>query len=156
MPPYIRRQIRQLKTTTPREGAPPSKGWSVVAPRGTKQRSELIKECGPACFLQPDRLKYPICPQIQLLHKDDSGRLICAIDCRGLHGAKSRASQHARSLLPKIEKLIKKHGCQTKKQLQKRSDKLKKAPSIEPSRGKKTVAKRKIVPRRLLTRRGRS
>ena len=156
-PPYIQRQVERLKQSRTRR-APPSKGWSVVAPRRGKQRRELQNLCGSDCFLQPKELKYPICPQVGLLQKDAAGRRVCAVDCRGLHGAKSRAGRHARHLLPRIEARMKTHDCrtQTKKKAKRRvhqkpGRRAMRRPSIEPDVKRKTKARKRVVQRRLFT-----
>ena len=58
-------------------------GWSVRAPNGVPARRKMLHLCGPACFLNPEKLKFPVCA--------DDGR--CRLDRTGLIAAKKRAAQ---------------------------------------------------------------
>ena len=58
-------------------------GWSVRAPKGMPARRKMIQQCGPRCFLLPEKLKFPVCA--------DDGR--CRLDRAGLMAAKKRAAQ---------------------------------------------------------------
>jgi len=58
-------------------------GWSVRAPNGVPARRKMLHLCGPGCFLNPEKLKFPVCA--------DDGR--CRLDRAGLIAAKKRAAQ---------------------------------------------------------------
>jgi hypothetical protein len=57
------------------------KPWSEDAPRGVRERTKMLKKCGPSCFLLPSKLKFPVC------------RKSCEPDCRGARAAYARARQ---------------------------------------------------------------
>ena len=59
-----------------------TRGWGEVAPKRGRPRNRLLEKCGPACFLKPDTLSFPICPRDK-----------CEIDCRGVNAAYIRARQ---------------------------------------------------------------
>jgi len=71
-----------------------TKGWAKAAPKRGKQRQELLAKYGPKCFLQPSKLKYPVCNRKGVL------------DRRGVISAKIRATRFAPSLVAKANKLL--------------------------------------------------
>ncbi len=66
----------------------PARGWSAVKPRGRFQRIKILRACGgERCFLDPQRLAFPICQRCR-------GQVCsCRADCRGLLSAFRRACQ---------------------------------------------------------------
>lgn len=78
----------------------PIKGWSNDSPKLLSQRRKMLQKCGDTCFLKPDTLSFPICPNN-----------ICKIDCRGVTSAYIRASQWKYNNIKKTAKAIKKKKC---------------------------------------------
>jgi hypothetical protein len=61
-----------------------SKGWAKMAPRGTRERTQMKKECGNKCFLCPANENcFPICAKGS-----------CKINTKGLYAAYVRARQY--------------------------------------------------------------
>jgi hypothetical protein len=56
--------------------------WRDVAPLSDGERQEVLEKYGEYCFLDPERLKFPICNK-------DTG----CISCKGLKAAHYRADQ---------------------------------------------------------------
>ena len=53
--------------------------WEEKKPKTPSERRELLKKCGRDCFLDPERLAFPICNKR------------CCVDCDGLRAAYVRA-----------------------------------------------------------------
>jgi len=53
--------------------------WEEKKPKTPSERQELLRKCGRECFLDPSKLKFPICNKQ------------CCIDCDGLRAAYVRA-----------------------------------------------------------------
>jgi hypothetical protein len=58
-------------------------GWSVRAPKTIRARRKMLDKCGTRCFLNPEKLKFPVCA--------DDGR--CRLSRAGVIAAKKRAAQ---------------------------------------------------------------
>ena len=62
----------------------PSRGWIKSYPKIKSQRALLYHNCGSKCFLEPKKLKYPICTKRSRT---------CKPDCRGILSAYKRSRQ---------------------------------------------------------------
>ncbi len=78
-----------------------TRGWAKLKPTSSVMRMDVYRKGGPKCFLDPKRLKYPVCAK-------QSGK----IDCRGVASAKQRASQqHRKDLVAKADRIARRVGC---------------------------------------------
>ena len=69
--------------------------WSEAAPKTKKERQALLEKCGSGCFLQPEKLKYPICP-----------KGTCKVSKKGADAARSRSAQYHRRKIEKKAKAV--------------------------------------------------
>ena len=120
------------------------KSWSQVYPKTKKARLQLLRGCGPQCFLQPYAKpypKYPVCEKAMGHGK------VCKRSCQGILAAYRRSKQNnrapviAKKALALAKKMrcgwyIKYHTKAGKKALKKRSAKRK---------GKKSQRKKKVA-----------
>ena len=78
-----------------------TRGWAAAAPTPGKERQELYHKCSPACFLDPENLKYPICPALRVTKGE------CVVSPRGVRAAKVRASQwHHPEIVKKANRIL--------------------------------------------------
>lgn len=78
-----------------------TRGWGEMKPKTRSSRREMLSKCGKSCFLEPDQLKYPICPKKS-----------CSPSCKGIVSANVRAHQYkAEHLYDRINRLKKKYNC---------------------------------------------
>lgn len=82
----------------------PSKGWKKSAPRLLSARRALIANCGAKCFLDPRRLKYPICDK----------SMDCKIQCAGLLAAAVRSAQFKNRRVQKKARKMRSRRCEKK------------------------------------------
>jgi len=79
------------------------KGWKKSSPRSINPRRKLYSRCKSKCFLQPAKLKYPIC---------SSKTKLCKADCRALLAALVRSKQYKhKKISVKAKSLAKKNKC---------------------------------------------
>lgn len=92
--------IKSIKKSYEGRGSA-TRGWSDMKPKSRSSRREMLSKCGKSCFLEPNELKYPICPNKS-----------CSPSCKGIVSANVRAHQHkAEHLYDRINKLKKKYNC---------------------------------------------
>ncbi len=78
----------------------PTKGWKKLS-KGKKE--QLKTKCGSRCFLEPKKLKYPICDSL------------CNVSCKGVVSAKVRSAQWKNtSTYNKASRLVNKYKCTAK------------------------------------------
>lgn len=77
----------------------PSKGWKKISPRRISVRRQILQKCGPKCFLEPTKLKFPIC---------DAD---CRIHCAGIDAASVRAGQFKYTKVLKKSKRLRRKLC---------------------------------------------
>ena len=80
-----------------------TRGWRARSPTRGKERHQLKEECGDACFLLPEKEKFPICASPRMT----GGVSRCEIDCGGVQSALVRANQWGyNEVAAKAEKLL--------------------------------------------------
>ncbi len=95
-----------LMALSRRQRSSPSRGWRRSAPKTREDRRALAKSCGAKCFLDPKRLKFPICPKCR------GTSCSCKPDCRALSAAYNRANQYGhRKVAAHALRLAKREGC---------------------------------------------
>jgi hypothetical protein len=75
------------------------KGWGKWKPKTRGDRRDMVKDCGPQCFLYPDAPSYPKFP---ICSRNNNGD--CFLDCKGVQAAYIRARQW-RKRFPQYNKL---------------------------------------------------
>ncbi len=86
----------------------PTRGWSKQEPSRVTTRRKMRKKCGSGCFLEPKKLKYPICAK--------SGANVCKPSCKGMAAAFNRARQQGRNdIAKKALRRAKRFGCSWQK-----------------------------------------
>lgn len=81
--PKPRKTPKAIEFVGPTTLSKPTKGWKEQAPKLISQRRELMRICGPDCFLKPSTMGFPICG------KD----MNCVKNCSGILSSKQRARQ---------------------------------------------------------------
>lgn len=76
------KRSNRRKKYSKRKSNSPMKGWNDEKPHKSSDRIKSYKQCGRKCFLEPNKLKFPVCAK-------DS----CELSCKGLLAAKIRGSQ---------------------------------------------------------------
>ena len=77
-----------------------TRGWGALSPKKGRGRNELYEKCGSKCYMDPENLKFPICPDL----KFTKGK--CVLDRRGLQAAKQRAQQYGYTkIADKVEQI---------------------------------------------------
>ena len=82
-----------------------TRGWAAAAPQKGRERYELMRLCGAACFLKPATREFPICSAL----REKQG---CKVDCRGVTAARVRAAQYKHRVTEaKAKKLERRYKC---------------------------------------------
>jgi len=92
---------KKLQTTVDNKGVIHlRRPWSEAAPRTVGQRRAVMKKCGARCFMDPDNLKYPVCP--------GNPRPTCKVSKKGADAARRRSAQYHRRKVESKAKALQK------------------------------------------------